>query len=126
MTRRGYTWLALALALPATSAAQNYRFPLGGCRSGCATISAHYDLDRGAGLRDWNCGTHTYNNHRGTDIAIYGRFTAQDQGRNIVAGAEGTVIASSEAMKERADSESSTTSALMRRLRSNRCTSQTR
>ncbi len=40
-----------------------------------------------------NCGSNTYDGHRGTDIAIYGTFAAQDAGRNVVAAAPGSVVA---------------------------------
>jgi murein DD-endopeptidase MepM/ murein hydrolase activator NlpD len=84
---------ALLLATPAARAT-SFRYPLGGCASGCATVSAYFDLDPGSGVRDWNCGSVTYDRHRGTDFAIYGGFSAQDAGRNVVAAAAGDVIIS--------------------------------
>ena len=73
----------LLLATPA--AAVQFRQPA----VGNVTVTAYYDL---GGTRDWNCGDNTYGGHRGTDIAIIGRFEAQDQGREIVAAAPGRVI----------------------------------
>ncbi len=55
---------------------------------GDVVVTAYYDL---GGTRDWNCGTHTYRGHRGTDLGIVGRFAAQDAGRDVVAGADGRV-----------------------------------
>lgn len=78
--------LTLGLALVALPAlAVQFRQPV----IGDSVITAYFDL---GGTRDWNCGDHTYGGHRGTDIAIIGRFEAQDQGRDIVAAAPGRVI----------------------------------
>ncbi|MFN7133154.1 MAG: M23 family metallopeptidase, partial [Myxococcales bacterium] len=86
---------AIALLLAAPDArASNYRYPLGGCHGGCAVVSAYFDRDGGGGIRDWNCGSVTYDGHRGTDFAIIGGFTAQDAGRTIVAAAPGRVVQS--------------------------------
>ncbi len=75
-------WLLL---LPVAAGAAEFRNPV----VGDAVVTAYFDL---GGVRDWNCGGNTYGGHRGTDIAIIGRFEAQDQGRDIVAAASGTVI----------------------------------
>ncbi|MEZ4474857.1 MAG: M23 family metallopeptidase, partial [bacterium] len=77
--------LTLLAALPAH--AVQFRQPA----IGDVTVTAYYDV---GGTRDWNCGNNTYGGHRGTDIAIIGRFEAQDQGRDIVAAAPGRVIRS--------------------------------
>ena len=55
---------------------------------GDVVVTAYYDL---GGTQDWNCGAHTYAGHRGTDLGIIGRFAAQDEGRDVVAGADGRV-----------------------------------
>lgn len=74
---------ACCLALPA--GAVEFRQPV----NGDVVVTAYYDL---GGVQDWNCGDNTYRGHRGTDIAIIGRFAAQDAGRDIMAGAPGRVI----------------------------------
>lgn len=90
---------AIVVALAVTTAsssvwATRFRHPLGRCHIGCSVVTAYFDLNAASGaVRDWNCGTNTYDGHRGTDIAIYGRFEAQDAGRDIVAAADGQVIA---------------------------------
>jgi murein DD-endopeptidase MepM/ murein hydrolase activator NlpD len=76
----------------ASAQATRFRFPLQSCHTGCSTVTAYFDRDNTSATRDWNCDTHTYDGHRGTDIAPFGGFTAQDQGRTIVAGADGTVM----------------------------------
>lgn len=76
----------------ASAQATRFRFPLQSCHTGCSTVTAYFDRDTTSATRDWNCDTHTYDGHRGTDIAPFGGFTAQDQGRTIVAGADGTVM----------------------------------
>jgi hypothetical protein len=75
----------LMLLAPACAFAAEFRNPV----VGDAVVTAYYDL---GGVRDWNCGNNTYGGHRGTDIAIIGRFEAQDAGRDVVAGAAGEVI----------------------------------
>lgn len=77
---------ALGLLLAAApSRAAEFRNPV----IGDAVVTAYFDL---GGVKDWNCGGHTYGGHRGTDIGIIGRFVAMDQGRDVVAGAPGRVI----------------------------------
>lgn len=78
-----------------------FRRPLQSCGATCALVSAYVDRDTSSGVRDWNCGSNTYDGHRGTDFAIIGGFTAQDQGRTIVAGADGTVMATHDGETDR-------------------------
>ncbi len=75
------------------SAAQSYRFPIELPASGTQPyVTAYRDHDSGGGLEDWNCGTKTYNGHKGTDIGI-GSFPVMDAGsRWIVAAADGKVV----------------------------------
>ncbi len=84
-----------SLALVPDAAAQNYSFPLLECdKKGGCYVTAYYDLNRGSGLRDWNCKSKTYNNHSGTDYGI-GGFGGMDANgsRPAVAAADGTVVA---------------------------------
>jgi len=81
----------LGLAAPTIARAQRYRYPL--TCDGCAYVSAYIDHDRSGGREDWNCRAHTYNTHDGTDFALNGRFSSMDRGRNVVAAADGRVIA---------------------------------
>lgn len=83
--------LSVSAASPAI--AQDYRFPieLPGAGSTQPYVTAYRDHDGGGGLQDWNCGTNTYNGHRGTDLGI-GGFPVMDNGsRWVVAAAPGTV-----------------------------------
>ncbi|MBQ4360988.1 MAG: M23 family metallopeptidase [Proteobacteria bacterium] len=83
-----------ALSLVSEAAAQNYSFPLIECnKNGGCYVTAYYDLNRGSGLRDWNCKSKTYNNHSGTDYGI-GGFGGMDSNgsRPAVAAADGTVV----------------------------------
>lgn len=85
--------LSAGIALPAS--AQSFRFPLDLGGGGPAPyITAYRDQSgSGNGLRDWNCGSTTYDGHRGTDIGI-GGFAAMDNGsRWVVAAAPGVVTA---------------------------------
>jgi MYXO-CTERM domain-containing protein len=76
--------LAALLLLAAPAGAVEFRQPV----NGDSVVTAYYDL---GGTQDYNCGDNTYRGHRGTDIAIIGRFVAQDQGRDVMAGAAGRV-----------------------------------
>lgn len=66
-------------------------------------ITAYYDNDRGSGLRDWNGGTKTYDNHSGSDYGI-GGFSGMDQGVWIYAGADGVVDAAVDGNADRCTS----------------------
>ena len=57
-------------------------------------ISAYVDEDTTAGIKDWNCGSNTYNGHRGTDIATYPYpFYKMDNNQvEVIAAAPGTII----------------------------------
>ncbi len=77
---RAFAWILVATL----AGAVEFRQPA----VGNVVVTAYYDL---GGTQDWNCGNHTYRGHRGTDIAIIGRFVAQDEGRDVVAGADGRV-----------------------------------
>jgi hypothetical protein len=80
--------LVLAMTWPALASAQLYRHP-STCQDGCMTVSAYRDH---GGRTDWNCGGITYGGHGGTDFATYGGWGAVDEGREVVAAAEGTVV----------------------------------
>ena len=56
--------------------------------NGDVVVTAYFDH---GGVQDWNCGNNTYGGHRGTDIAIIGRFAAQDEGRDVAAAQAGRV-----------------------------------
>jgi len=75
------------LVLPATAHATKYRYP-STCHTGCMIVTAYRDV---GGVKDWNCGSVVYSGHKGTDYAPYGRFTAMDEGRDIVSAADGEV-----------------------------------
>ena len=56
-------------------------------------LSNYVDLDAASGLRDWSCGTKTYNGHRGTDIFLWPfSWSLMDAERvEVVAAAPGTI-----------------------------------
>ena len=82
-----------ALLISSAAHAQKYRFPIELPSSGTQPYpSAYRDLDSGAGLKDWNCGTTTYGGHKGSDFGI-GSWPVMDAGsRWIVAAADGKVV----------------------------------
>ncbi|PHP65312.1 hypothetical protein CSC94_19485 [Zhengella mangrovi] len=66
-------------------------------------ISNFVDLDSGAGLQDFVCGTRTYNGHRGTDNFLsIGSWWRMDQGtHDIVAATDGTIVAKQDGQNDR-------------------------
>jgi MYXO-CTERM domain-containing protein len=91
--RLGGLLAAVALSAPGTASAQAYRFPIELPASGTQPyITAYRDHNTAGGIQDWNCGTTTYNGHKGTDIGI-GSFPVMDAGsRWVVAAAPGKVV----------------------------------
>ena len=67
-----------------------YEWPLDRSLHDGLVIVNYVDLDPTAGLLDYANGAHTYDGHRGTDIALYD-FRAMDRGVSIHAAAPGTV-----------------------------------
>ncbi|MBS1644081.1 MAG: peptidoglycan DD-metalloendopeptidase family protein [Bacteroidetes bacterium] len=61
---------------------------------GYYSISAYVDQDTTAGIKDYNCGTNTYNGHFGTDIFSYPfSFLKMDKNQvEVIAAAPGTII----------------------------------
>lgn len=57
-------------------------------------IANYVDQDATAGIRDYNCGSVTYDGHRGTDIALqpYPFFKMDNNEVNVIAAAPGTII----------------------------------
>jgi len=81
-----------ALCFPAVASADvAFRFPGSDAHRGYFYITAYRDhTGSGGGLEDWNCGSKTYDGHRGTDMGV-GGFAGMDAGRDVVAAADGTV-----------------------------------
>jgi len=70
-----------------------FRFPGADAHRQHFYITAYRDLSgAGGGLKDWGCGTKTYDGHRGTDMGV-GGFAGMDAGRDVVAAAPGVVTA---------------------------------
>lgn len=87
--------LALLLAvlpLAASAAPPALRLPLACAPNRDCWIANHVDLDLGPGIRDYACGTLTYDGHNGTDFAIRDRAAMKD-GVAVLAAAAGRVRA---------------------------------
>jgi hypothetical protein len=58
------------------------------------SISAYVDQDTTTGIRDWNCGSNTYDGHRGTDIFIYPYpfYKMDNKQVEVIAAAPGTIV----------------------------------
>jgi murein DD-endopeptidase MepM/ murein hydrolase activator NlpD len=86
------THAALLLAAPAPAHAQLYAFPSSAADWPEFYPTAYRDTDPSPGFEaDWNCGTNTYDNHKGTDFG-FGSWGGMAAGRDILAAAAGTVI----------------------------------
>lgn len=83
--------LVLALLLSAAPAgAQTFRRPVA-CDS-CIANWYYFDVNGpSAGRQDWNCGTSTYDYHRGSDFSLAGGNGAIPTGYDVVAMADGVV-----------------------------------
>src|SRR5262245_13471444 len=51
-------------------------------------VANFVDLDPGPAVRDWNCGTRSYDGHTGIDVTIRG-FPEQEMGVPVFAAADG-------------------------------------
>jgi MYXO-CTERM domain-containing protein len=89
---------ALLLALLAARA-QDYSFPAGDSDYGNFYVTAYFDHH---GV-DWSCGSYQYSGHRGNDYGV-GSWTGMDAGRDLVAAADGTVVATNDGEYDRCDS----------------------
>ncbi len=89
MTRAALTLLTSLATVTVADAARatDFRHP-STCHAGCMMVTAYYD---NGGVKDWNCGGVSYSGHKGTDLGPYGGFTAMDEGRDVVAAADGEV-----------------------------------
>ena len=85
-------WLALAFA-------QQYRAPFSDSHYGYFYPTAYYDH---SGV-DWACGGIRYSGHRGSDFGA-GGFAGMDAGRDLVAAADGVVVATNDGEFDRCES----------------------
>lgn len=82
--------LLLGLVAAAPAGAPRLGFPLA-CEIGKSCEIQHYvDRDPGPGVRDYRCGRHTYEGHKGTDIRLLD-MAAQRRGVEVLAAAPGRV-----------------------------------
>lgn len=82
--------LALGLSAAAPAGAPSLGFPMA-CQIGRDCEIQHYvDRDPGPGTRDYRCGRHTYEGHKGTDIRLLD-MAAQRRGVDVLAAAPGRV-----------------------------------
>ena len=91
------TILLLIVATPA--AAVDYRFPVADEHYAAFYPTAYMD----EGGHDWACGDIYYDGHTGSDFGG-GSWTGMDAGRNIVAAADGVVVASNDGEWDRCSS----------------------
>lgn len=73
--------------------------------SGCIGNYYYFDQNSASGAhRDWNCGTSSYDGHRGSDWSLTGNLGAIDAGNNVVAVAAGTVVTTNDGAFDRCTS----------------------
>jgi hypothetical protein len=85
--------IAALLAAAAPARAQTFRRPTA-CDSCIANWYYFDDTGEGGGTQDWNCGSSTYEYHRGSDFSLAGGNGAIATGYDVVAAADGTVESS--------------------------------
>lgn len=90
--------MALILLL-SMAQAQDYRFPIGDEHVGYFYPTAYMD----EGGADWGCGSIYYSGHEGSDFGG-GGWAGMDEGRRVVAAADGTVIATNDGEYDRCSS----------------------
>lgn len=91
--------LVALVATDAAAAAPVFELPVA-CRPGRDCWAVHFpDLDPGPGVRDWMCGSRTYDGHDGTDIAIPD-LAAMRRGIPVLAAAPGVVKAVRDGMED--------------------------
>jgi len=85
--------LILTYALPAAAQEKSAVFSLPvDCVIGTDCWIVNYtDVDPSAKVRDYTCGTRSYNDHKGTDFAIRD-YLAMQTGVNVLAAADGKVL----------------------------------
>jgi hypothetical protein len=79
--------------------AQQYRAPFGDADYSSFYPTAYYDHSG----KDWACGSIRYSGHRGSDFGV-GSWAGMDAGRDIVAAADGTVVARNDGEFDRCES----------------------
>lgn len=94
----GAFMLGAAFSAPAHADGPPFDLPLQCIDDQCDIV--HYvDHDPGPGIRDYACGTSTYDGHRGTDFAIPDEATMIN-GVPITAVADGTVVATRDGVED--------------------------
>ena len=99
--------LAVVLLAPQALSASEFKlaFPVD-CTLGQDCIIQNYvDLDPGEGWRDYNCGSLTYNGHKGTDFRIRD-YRAMAEGVSVLAAADGVVLGTRNDMDDRLPGQS--------------------
>jgi hypothetical protein len=76
----------------AAAQAQDYAFPTSSADYTHFYPTAYYDHAGTGSLRDWNCGSDTYDGHSGNDFGV-GSWSGMDAGRDVTAAADGVVTA---------------------------------
>ncbi|MGH2568332.1 MAG: M23 family metallopeptidase, partial [Bacteroidota bacterium] len=85
------TQIRIEPQLRGATAAVMFQDPMAdGTNSSGKTVVNYVDLDPTSGLKDYNCGTVTYNGHNGVDIEILD-FYEMDEGIPVLCSAPGTV-----------------------------------
>src|SRR5262245_40058831 len=75
-------------------------YPQAGVTGKDLYISNHVDLDAGPGVRDFACGTQTYDGHTGQD-SIIRSFREMDIGVPVFAALDGDVISTQDGFYDR-------------------------
>lgn len=106
MTSRLVVMIAtLAITTLAASDVEAQRFRRPTACDGCIANWFYFDTNgAAAGDTDWNCGSASYDGHRGSDFSLAGGNGAIDGGWGVVAAADGVVEAATDGFYDRCTS----------------------
>jgi hypothetical protein len=87
------------VSVPGRADAQRFRRPFA-CDD-CIANWYYFDEGAGGAVQDWNCGSSSYDGHRGTDFSLRGGNAAIDTGYDVVAAADGEVVSAQDGYFDR-------------------------
>ncbi len=99
MNRRLFFPAAIFVGLTAPASSLELSLPVACTPGDDCWIAYHVDVAAGPEIRDFSCGTRTYDDHKGVDFAIRD-YTAMRRGVAVLASAPGVVEAVRDGMKD--------------------------
>lgn len=97
--RAGWALLIASLAAPLAAGEPSLIQPIDCTLGKTCHIQNYVDRDPGPGAADYDCGTLTYDGHKGTDFALPS-LAAMQRGVDVLAAAPGTVLGTRDGMAD--------------------------